>query len=155
MTVNLYSITDDPRTLNKTLGTATELTCELIYPTDLYTPSIRVSAASFSPDLNYMYIPEMSRYYFITDVIYENGGAVSLTGRVDVLMSFASEISALTVNVIRQEKTGITKIVDNEMTMQPNKQLDYFYCDKTPFNIRSSAAEYNYVLVVAGGEQGG
>lgn len=154
MTVNLYTISDDPRVLNKTLGQATELTCELIFPTDLYSPSLRVSAESFTPDMNYMYIEDLGRYYYITDVTYENGGAVTLTGRVDVLMSFASEISSLDVNVIRQEKTGITKIVDNEMTIQPNKTLDYFLCDKTPFNIRSTAAEYNYVLVIAGGEQG-
>ena len=155
MTINLYTITDDARVLNKTLGTPTELTnCEMIYPTDIYTPSVRISAASFTPDMNYMYIADLGRYYYITDSVYENGGAVTLTGRVDALMSYASEISALNVNVIRQEHAGLSNIVDGEITLTPHKELEFLLCDKTPFNIRSTAAEYNYVLVVAGGEQG-
>lgn len=154
MTIKLYTTSSDPRKLHKSLGTATTLTAELIYPTDLYTPSVRVAATNFTPSVNYMYIPNLSRYYFITDVTYENGGAVVIMGRVDPLMSYAASISALTVNVIRQENAGITKIVDNNITMTPNKTLDYYLCDKTPFNIRTTANEYNYVLVVAGGEQG-
>ena len=155
MTINLYTISSDPRTLNKSLGTATTITAELIYPTDLYTPSVRVVAANFTPSVNYMYIPELSRYYFITDVTYDNGGAVIIMGRVDVLMSFAAQIGVLTVNVKRQENNGLSKIVDNEITITPNKELEYYLCDHTPFNIRTANNEYNYVLVIAGGEQSG
>lgn len=155
MTVKLYSVTDDPKTLHKTLGEPIELSCTLVYPTNISTPTIRISSTNFTPDLNYMYLSDFNRYYFIDPdkVIYDNGGAIVITGRVDVLKSYENDISALNVNVIRQENAGITKIVDNKITVTPNKKLDYYMCDKTPFNIRSVANEYNYVIVVAGGEQ--
>lgn len=154
MTINLYTITDDPRVIGKTLGTATTMTATLLYPTDLYTPSIRVAATNFSPWKNYMYIQEFGRYYFITDVTFDNGGAVIIQGRVDVLETFKTSIKNLQCNIIRQEHAGTSNIIDSQITMTPNKKLTYLLCNKTPFNVRRSASQHNYVLCVAGGEQG-
>lgn len=154
MTINLYNISDDPRKVVKALGSATALQCELVYPSDLLRPAIRISATSWSASLNYMYIPDFNRYYYITEVTYENGGAVTIQGRVDPLMSYASEIKGLICNVVRQENSGITDIVDNQLTLTPKKEIETLLCDATPFNIREMVAQANYVLVIAGGEQG-
>ena len=74
--------------------------------------------------------------------------------RVDVLESFKAGIVSLTCNIIRQEQTGVSKIIDNQITFTPQKTLETIMCDVTPFNIRSTGAQYNYVLCIAGGEQG-
>lgn len=155
MTVNLYNIADDPRKLVKTLGTATALQCELVYPSNLLNPTIRVSATSWSASLNYMYIQAFNRYYFITEVTYENGGAVTIQGKVDPLMSYSTAILGLTVNVIRQETGGITNIVDNQITVTPKQDVSFVKSMVTPFNIRTSGAEINFCLCVAGGATAG
>ena len=151
MTINLYNISDDPRKVVKTLGSATALQCELVYPSDLLNPTIRISAASWSASLNYMYIPDFSRYYFITEVTYENGGAVTIQGRVDPLMSYSSSILGLSVNVIRQETGGLTNIVDNQITVTPKQDVSFVKSMLTPFNIRTSGLGINFCLCVAGG----
>lgn len=104
--------------------------------------------------MNYMYIQEFARYYFITETTLDNGGAVIINGKVDPLMSYASEIKGLICNVVRQENSGITDIVDNQLTLTPKKEIETLLCDATPFNIREMVAQANYVLVIAGGEQG-
>lgn len=154
MNVSLYTITDDPRVINKTLGTGEHFTCELIYPTDMYNPSIRISASHFNNARNYMLILELGRFYYITDVTFDNGGAVILRGRVDVLNTYKTAIKALNCNIVRQEQAGTSNMIDSQITMTPNKTLTYLLCKKTPFNIRRSAAQHNYVLCIAGGEQG-
>ena len=151
MTINLYNISDDPRKVVKTLGSATALQCELVYPSDLLNPTIRISATNWSASLNYMYIPDFSRYYFITEVTYENGGAVTIQGRVDPLMSYSSSILGLSVNVIRQETGGLTNIVDNQITVTPKQDVSFVKSLETPFNIRTSGAGINFCLCVAGG----
>lgn len=151
MTINLYNIADDPRKVVKTLGTATALQCELVYPSDLLNPTIRISATNWSASLNYMHIPDFGRYYFITEVAYENGGAVTIQGRVDPLMSYSSSILGLSVNVIRQETGGLTNIVDNQITVTPKQDVSFVKSTVTPFNIRTSGAGINFCLCVAGG----
>lgn len=155
MTVNLYNVSDDPRVLNKTLGTAVSLNCDLLYPSDLLNPRIKISASSFTPSLNYMYIQAFNRYYFITEVTYENGGAVTIQGKIDVLQTYGQAISALNVNVIRQELGAFTNVVDNQVTVTPKQDVSFVKCESTPFNIRTSGAEINFCLCIAGGNTGG
>ena len=155
MTVNLYNVADDPRVLNKTLGTAVNLNCELLYPSDLLNPRIKISASSFTPQLNYMYIQAFGRYYFITEVTYENGGAVTIQGKIDVLQTYGQAINSLTVNVIRQELGAFTNVVDNMVTVTPKQDVSFVKSTATPFNIRTSGAEINFCICVAGGNVGG
>lgn len=154
MTVYLYNVSDDPRVLNKTLGTAVTLNCELLYPSDLLNPRIKISAASFTPYLNYMYIQAFDRYYFITEVTYENGGAVTIQGKVDVLQTYGTQISSLPVNIIRQEIGYLSNIIDNQVCVTPKQEVSFVKCEETPFNIRTSGTGYNFVLCIAGGQVG-
>lgn len=153
MTITLYTITDDPRKVGKTLGAGTAVTGELVLPTEMETPSIRLSTSEVGTN-NYLYIPAFGRYYFIVNKSFDNGGAIILHCRVDVLEAFKTGILALTCNIIRQEQAGMSKIIDNQITFTPQKTLETIMCDVTPFNIRQTGAQYNYVLCIAGGEQG-
>lgn len=154
MTVNLYTNSDDERKINKTLSGGAAVTFEMIYPSDVLRPSIRISASSWNAAYNYMYIAALGRYYYITEVTLDNGGAVIISGRVDPLKSYATDILGLICNVVRQENEGITNIVDNQLTLTPHKEIETLLCDKTAFNVREAVTQANYVLVIAGGEQG-
>ena len=66
MDIYIYTVHDDPRTLNKNLGdgltvagTIRDETCSLTAP--VLTVSGNIGAA------NYMYIPDFGRYYYIAE----------------------------------------------------------------------------------------
>lgn len=155
MTVIFYTCSDDERKINKTLSGGASVTFEMVYPSDVLRPSIRISASSWNVAFNYMYIAALGRYYYITEVTLDNGGAVIISGRVDPLKSYATAISGLTCNIVRQETSGLSNIVDNQLTLTPKKDIEILLCDRTPFNVRQQVTQANYVLVIAGGEQGG
>lgn len=154
MNVQLYNVSDDPRVVNKSLGSAVSLTCSLVYPSDLLRPTIKISASSWDPHLNYMFISDFDRYYFITEVTYENGGAVTIQGKVDALQTYGTQILSLPVNIIRQEGGYLSNIIDNQVCVTPKQEVSFVKCEETPFNIRTSGTGYNFVLCVAGGQVG-
>lgn len=103
MTVNLYNIVSNPDHLIQTLPA----------PIGTYTGSARDPVSVDSPEIvieaqiltgNYVYIPEFSRYYYITDrnVVRNNLTVLSLIS--DPLMSFAAQIYTLPVYALRTSK---------------------------------------------------
>lgn len=93
MTITLYTFKGDNRELAKALLNPIEIeNVQLLEPTNLTTPSLKLLVANYSPSCNYLYIPDFERYYYISDVRYELGGYITLSLRCDVLMSFAVDI---------------------------------------------------------------
>lgn len=108
MTVNLYNIVSNPDHLIQTLPA----------PIGTYTGSARDPVSVDSPEIvieaqiltgNYVYIPEFSRYYYITDrnVVRNNLTVLSLIS--DPLMSFAAQIYTLPVYALRTSKLAQTE----------------------------------------------
>lgn len=107
-------------------------------------------------ELNYAYIPEFGRYYFITNIISVEGTKVSNTYpsptalwelhmHVDVLMTYASQIRAQTAIVSRQANNYNLMLDDGSFMVyqDPIVQTKYFSFD-TPFEYQE------FVLMVAG-----
>ena len=132
MNIQVYNITDDKRTVNKTLSSAiTEyINVRLKDDCDLINPIFELSKLQDSNNhvtkINYLYCPYFNRYYFINNVKYIKGGLIELHCHVDVLQSFKSEILSKSAYVTRQEKT--------------NDKKNYFYDSNYP--IRSDVTTY-------------
>ena len=96
---------------------------------------------------NYARILEFNRYYFVVDIVSVRSGLWLLKLKCDVLMSFKSEILALTCNVERQENDYNSKIGDNEVehpefaTVQYINPFTYF-----SFDTETGALIDRYVL---------
>lgn len=155
MTINLYSVSDDARKLTKTLGSPTTISCEMIYPTNVFNPQIRISSSNYDVTKNYAYIPELARYYFVTDATFDNGGAVILTLRVDVLMSFNAAIKSLSATAVRNENAGTSNLVDTQIPITAEKNVSFIKLNPSPFNVQTSDQQMNFVLCIAGGNVGG
>lgn len=102
MDVKLYKITDDSRVVSKTLGDATVVKCVARDTIDVLRPVLTISASHVA-DYNYMYIERYGRYYFIKKVETFPNGKWTISGEVDVLMTYADQIKTLTGTVDRQE----------------------------------------------------
>ena len=94
MEIKLYTVTDDPRKLVKTLPTASP-------GYDPRSGAVRGSIDILRPEVlveggvvlaNYAYIPDFGRYYFIEEREAVRIGLQRLSLRVDVLMSWAAQI---------------------------------------------------------------
>ena len=68
-------------------------------------------------DVNYLYCPNLQRYYYITSKEYDSKGFCTLSCHVDVLKTYATHILGSTQLVNRGEmpKTRNRYIVDNQM----------------------------------------
>lgn len=104
MTVNLYKTSSDPRMLSKALTAVGSYACKPYRDASVTTPQIllRVDSAALS-GINYMYIPDFGRYYWVTDVTFLTGGRAVVSGSVDVLMTYAAGIRGLGVNIDRAQ----------------------------------------------------
>ena len=104
---------------------------------------------------NYMYIPEFGRYYYIQSKTLLTGNRISLTGSIDVLMTYAAGIRNLTGTITRQENIGINDVVDSLLPLQNRKELAVIEFESSEFNITSANnCSYNFVINVTGGGSG-
>ena len=83
----LYNISDDPRSLDKTLGEA--IATKTITPTescDILNPTFILDYNSNYASCNYIHVDSpFNRYYFITDMKIDIGKKIVISCAVDVL----------------------------------------------------------------------
>lgn len=132
MVVKIFKTKSAPNVLNKIL---TEVVAfdEVIFKDDtsLLNPTIIINGVSNASSYtiedigtsNYISIPKVNRYYFITDITMMSGGRVAITGKVDVLMSFKNDILGSTQLIVRQEKKTNNYLIDTEIPLSSKKQV--------------------------------
>lgn len=103
MTITLYSISDDPRNVSKTLGTGTDASGTARGSFPVTGGAVEIQSAANLNKFNYAYIAETGRYYFIEKIDVLRHDLYVLNLRVDVLMSYAAQIRSLTGTINRQE----------------------------------------------------
>lgn len=103
--IKLYNVSDDPRKLNKTLGTPTEVTN--VRPTDivdLMNPSFILDYNENYTTKNYLYASApFDRYYFITDMQVDIGKKIVISCAIDTLYTYREDIRSITANIVRSE----------------------------------------------------
>lgn len=98
--------------------------------------------------VNYAYIDEFHRYYYVTDISLDVTGLWLFSMHVDVLMSYATEIRQQNAIVARQEKEGNYNLYLDDgwfMAYQDPEILIKHFDNGAQFEKPS------FVLVVAGG----
>lgn len=154
MVAKIIKTKSAPNVVNKVL---TEVVAfdEVIFKeeTSLLNPTIIINGVSNASSYtiedigtsNYFYIPKVKRYYFITDITMMSGGRVAISGKVDVLMSFKTDIIDSTQLIVRQEKKTNNYLIDTDIPLSSKKQVI-----EHEFGDAISDSGY-YVLAVNGG----
>lgn len=154
MIAKIYKTKSAPNVVNKTLSEVVTFE-EVIFKEDtsLLNPTIIINGVSNASSYtiedigtsNYFSIPKVNRYYFITDITMMSGGRVAITGKVDVLMSFKSDILGSTQLIVRQEKKTNNYLIDTDIPLSSKKQvIEHEFGD-------SIADSGYYILAVNGG----
>lgn len=123
LTVTLMSTTDDPLVVTKTTTTIATVTAKPYDNCSIGSPRIIINYAATLQAVNYMYIADFGRYYFVEPPVVIPGGEILISGNVDVLTSFDAAIRSCPATVIRSESIGApTMIPDNKLPINPNKK---------------------------------
>lgn len=158
ITAKFYKITDDPRVINKTLGTATDKSITIKGVDSVLNPTLVLKYDATLATYNYVYLPApYDRYYFLSPPVLAPGKRMTFGCSVDPLMSHKDDIEGLNVVVTRLERSRYADddakknsdyISDNHAVglVQPN-----VHTIKAVNTIFSTYKDWSYVMSVVGG----
>ena len=105
MDILLYTNNSDSNVLNKDIVLQKQLVCYANKENiDILSPNILLSYIDIKAlNINYCYIKELNRYYYINSYKYEKNHLLKLTLQTDVLMTFRDNI-LLSSGVVKNTK---------------------------------------------------
>lgn len=148
MNVTLMTTMSDKRELNKSLRTIGNADCHIKDGTSIIDPIIIISKSTFDnvKQLNYAYIPDFNRYYFVNNVTVDTAQTMAIEMHVDVLYTYRAGIKNISTLIVRQENVYSDYLVDSMLPVRNNR-----------FKIKRNVGEvgdgnYYYLTVNGGGE---
>lgn len=144
--ITIGRTSDDKRVLNKTF-TGTDIQVTLKKPCNVLNPAFELKYSADYITCNYLYAPDLGRYYFIDAITLQTGNRCEISCSVDVLMSYRDAIRAINCVVSRQQHSGLSLVPDSNIVLQNFTNLDVY---NFPQNFDVSIG--SYVLQVIGGK---
>lgn len=144
MNILLYTNNSEDNKLVKDLTLLATFTGELKEATDVLNPVITLTGIDeHIYKLNYVFIPELGRYYFVTDIESVNNNLWALTLHVDVLMSYQTDILNLSGILARQEYNYNMELRDTNIPTLQKTNIQYM---KFP----NTFSKYRIVMPILG-----
>ena len=151
MDVKLYNTNDEQNVIGKQKTLIDTASCVIKGNISYENPVLLLAYdGNVADSINYMEIPELNRFYFITDMLNLTGGRYEIHAKVDVLESFKAAIKALSVIVdkVNDQNTG-NLFLDDGSFITENKEFSTVLNFPDGFN-----DEGEYILITAGGGGG-
>ena len=145
MNIEFYQNKSDDRVVSKSLDSISTLSsCEIKEDCSILNPVFLVSGSVSSfADVNYCYVPDFLRYYYITDIKTAGNGMTEISCRVDVLMSFSAAFLERDAIVSRNENEFNLMLEDSEFRLYSDPII-------VTKNFPRGFSNPCYVLTVAG-----
>ena len=151
MKVEFYSTKNDRKKINKVIGGKIGESNSVIIKdmTSIITPILELTASTVGnwSIVNYAYIPEFGRYYFVDNVELEHDGLVAISLSIDVLKTYAENLMSTQFMIARSESLWSPYYIDNEYPLMNRRVVDMIPIGGIP----QSATGKKYTLTVAGG----
>lgn len=141
MTVNFYNFKTRKNELNKVLPSPVVKSCSVKDGITLEDPVIYITYDSSLLGLNYAYIQDFGRYYFVTGREVD-GKTLYISLHVDVLMSFKNDILA-SVGTATRSNFYNKNIPDKMVASLPGENVQYR-------TLSSAFTGETYVLILGG-----
>lgn len=125
MNIDFYQNKSDDRVVSKSLDSVSTLSsCEIKEDCSILNPVFLVSGSVSSfADVNYCYVPDFLRYYYITDIKTAGNGMTEISCRVDVLMSFSAAFLERDAIVARNQNEFNLMLDDSEFRLYANPHI--------------------------------
>lgn len=151
MTIILYQNKSEPIYVNKDITEFATLPGTLRASSSVTTPNIRIQSANENIMwVNYMYIVEWGRYYFVNDIISIRKNLWEFRCHVDVLMTYRNQLMPLKAIIARQENLYNLYLDDDKFLV--NAQRMYWTKAFPNRVLPASSGGSSFILTVAGGE---
>lgn len=125
MTISFYASSDDPKKLDKAMGTA--IASPNVINTDdtisLLNPSFLVVSNTAYFTATHVFCSALgNRYYFINNITLLTGGKMMVSCSIDALKTYAAQIKLSQCIVTRSAKYDYpTLYIDSQLPVAPNK----------------------------------
>lgn len=151
-TISIGTTSDDPRVVDKIFNSVKQVDCSITGEISILNPILLLGYDSSLLTCNYFYWPLTNRYYFIDSISGTPGERLVVSGKVDVLKSFSSQIKNTTCVIDRAKSNRSKWLDDGSYPMESSTQVQNYQFSSTPFTT-TDVVSGNYLLTVIGGPQ--
>lgn len=154
MTINLLNTSSDPRTIRKAFEGIAQTEATPRGEISITDPVFILRREGYElSGINYLYVADWLRYYFIENIVIKSGDILELHCHIDVLGSYAAAILSSPAICSANEYIGHTYINDPNFPLLPYPEQTSYLFEGGDFNLESANAySRNFVLNVSGGE---
>lgn len=142
-TITLMNNREELNKISKSPVTVMSITGTFREETDIVNPEININYNGTLTNCNYMHIPELHRYYFITKIESVRTGVWRVTGHCDVLKTYAEELLSTECVVARSQSRYSLMLNDSMFKVYSNPRIQ---CANFPGKFSGQS----YVLVMCG-----
>lgn len=146
ITVKAYQYNSPNNFINKTLIDVATYTGNLREETSVIDPVFEIESSSDLSQMNYIWIEELHRYYYVTNIVSVATDLWRIYCHVDVLMTYKPTILAHDAVIARQEE--LYNLYINDGTTFTVTQKSKVIQKTFPSGFTGSS----YVMLVAGGQ---
>lgn len=144
MTITFYNNASERNAVTKNLTEIATLSGALREESSIIDPKITIASLTNSiRDINYAYIPDFGRYYFVNEIVSVRNGVWRISMHVDVLMTYAEGIRANSAIIQRNENEYDLKLNDGLFVTQQNPR-------KSVHQFPNGFTDFDFVLAIAG-----
>lgn len=145
----VYRLNDERHKLNKNLTPVTILEGKFTAPLGIKSLELDVVNYDIDNSYNYVYIPRLKRYYYVTNIQLTTKDYTKLILQEDVLMSWSSLIKEQSAYVTRYSGASNSLLVDERYPVKDEAEVDYFIPSMTT---GVNVVSFKYVMDVVGGK---
>lgn len=145
LTLTLYKNLSPVNKIGKELSDSQNIFFVFKDDSSILNPVLKIKSSLDIGLYNYLYIPELQRYYFINDIRILNDNLWEIYAHVDVLETYKNSILSNTGVVRRQSELFNTYLNDPEWKVYAYESI---YTFKMPTN--GFTKNLNFILTVAG-----
>lgn len=145
MTATFYNNASAPEVVNKQLTTLGTANVDITNGFTIDKPNFQMARNDSLLTANYMYVPDLNRYYFVTLEI-ENGAFIRITAESDPLKSFWNSIKTSQCIAYRSTSKPDARIEDDKVLKKERPTIIYRKIG-APFTLSD---QNNYILTVTG-----
>lgn len=130
MRIIFYTNNSDSNELNKNINLITELNCNVNRDNlDILSPILFLSYFDIKElNINYCYIEELNRYYFINSYTIEKNNLIKLQLETDVLMTFKNDI-LLSSGIVKETKNNQNNFSSQFELLDTKQQKILYFSD--------------------------
>lgn len=146
MKITLYFNNSEPNKMRKNLAEVSTVDGTLRTQSSVIDPVVRIAGELNLSKVNYMYIDGFQRYYFINDIVSVRTGIWEISAHVDVLSTYANQVSVLPCVIGRNEYEYNLFLDDDRFLVNSNRLVQ-----TVEFPNKFPTSGSNYIITISGG----